>query len=235
MTTNDWYYTMGGQQQGPVPLEHLKQWLASGQIQPAELVWREGMPNWIAAQQVPELQGIAPAPIAGAQQAGFAGGASAPFSVNYYTPTQAAEYAGFWARFCAVFIDGLIVGVPFFLLGMLVNYSFGVQKNPPSPAHAAVSGFLQLANLVAGWLYEAMLISGPHQATLGKQALGIRVTDMNGQRISFGRSTGRYFAKILSGCTMLIGYIMAAFTERKQALHDMIASTLVLKGPPPQQ
>ena len=67
---NNWYYTMGGQQQGPAPLEHLKHWLTNGQLQPTELVWREGMPNWIAASQVPELQGIAPAASAAAA-AGF--------------------------------------------------------------------------------------------------------------------------------------------------------------------
>jgi uncharacterized RDD family membrane protein YckC len=59
-------------------------------------------------------------------------------------------------------------------------------------------------------------------------AIGIKVTDLNGNRISFGRATGRYFAKILSGMILMIGYIMAGFTEKKQALHDMIASCLVV-------
>jgi hypothetical protein len=83
---NNWYYTMGGQQQGPVPLDHLKHWLTGGQLQPTELVWREGMPNWIAASQVPELQGFAPA-TSGAAAAGFqqAGGTYAQ-PVNYQTP-----------------------------------------------------------------------------------------------------------------------------------------------------
>ncbi|MCI0556277.1 MAG: RDD family protein, partial [Anaerolineae bacterium] len=61
-----------------------------------------------------------------------------------------------------------------------------------------------------------------------KMALGIVVTDMNGNRISFGRATGRYFGKILSGLIIYIGYIMVAFTEKKQGLHDMMASCLVL-------
>ena len=67
---------------------------------------------------------------------------------------------------------------------------------------------------------------------MGKKALGIIVTDISGQRISFGRATGRYFAKQLSTIILLIGYIMAAFTEKKQALHDMMAGTLVIKKPP---
>jgi uncharacterized RDD family membrane protein YckC len=79
------------------------------------------------------------------------------------------------------------------------------------------------------WLYEAWLTSSEWQATLGKRALGIAVTGVDGSRISFARATGRYFAKWISAFIFGIGYIMAAFTERKQALHDMIADTLVIK------
>jgi uncharacterized RDD family membrane protein YckC len=70
--------------------------------------------------------------------------------------------------------------------------------------------------------------SSPLQATIGKLAVGLRVTDLQGQRISFGRATGRFFAKWLSGAILLIGYLMAGFTEKKQALHDRIAGCLVL-------
>ena len=83
--------------------------------------------------------------------------------------------------------------------------------------------------MVVSWLYFALLESSPKQATLGKMALGIKVTDLDGNRISFGRATGRFFAKIISGVILMIGYIMAAFTAKKQALHDIIASTLVIK------
>ena len=71
--------------------------------------------------------------------------------------------------------------------------------------------------------------SSVNQGTIGKMALNLKVTDLNGERISFGRATGRFFAKYISSITLLIGYIMAAFTERKQALHDMIAGTYVIK------
>ena len=79
----------------------------------------------------------------------------------------------------------------------------------------------------ANWIYEAVMESSSKQATLGKMALGLKVTDLEGRRISFARATGRHFAKLLSGMILLVGYIMAGFTERKQALHDMIAGTLV--------
>ena len=82
--------------------------------------------------------------------------------------------------------------------------------------------------LAIQWLYFALMESSKNQATLGKMALGLRVTDLNGNRISFGKATGRYFGKILSSMTLLIGYIMAAFTAKKQALHDFVAGTLVL-------
>ncbi len=82
----------------------------------------------------------------------------------------------------------------------------------------------------AGWIYEAAMESSSKQATVGKMALGLKVTDLEGRRISFPRATGRHFAKYVSGMALLIGYIMAGFTERKQALHDMIAGTLVVRS-----
>ena len=83
---------------------------------------------------------------------------------------------------------------------------------------------------VGNWLYFALMESSDHQATLGKMAIGIAVTNLNGQRITFARASGRYFAKMISSLiSFQIGYIMVGFTERKQALHDLIASCLVLK------
>ena len=78
-------------------------------------------------------------------------------------------------------------------------------------------------------IYFAFMESSARQATLGKQALGIIVTDLNGNRIYFGKATARYFGKFISGLILGIGYIMAGFTEKKQALHDMMARCLVVK------
>jgi len=85
-----------------------------------------------------------------------------------------------------------------------------------------------IISTVAQWLYFALMEASSNQGTLGKMAMGIKVTDTMGYPITFGRATGRYFGKILSGAILMIGYIMAAFTERKQALHDMMAGTLVV-------
>jgi len=84
--------------------------------------------------------------------------------------------------------------------------------------------------LFGSWLYEALLESSSYQATLGKMIFGMKVTDLNGHRISFGRATGRHFAKWLSTMILCIGYIMVGFTERKQGLHDLLAGTLVRRG-----
>jgi len=89
---------------------------------------------------------------------------------------------------------------------------------------------LATASLVLTWLYHALMESSEWQATLGKKALGLVVTDMAGQRVSFARSTGRHFGKIITNMVPLfIGYIMAGFTAKKQALHDMLAGCLVLR------
>jgi uncharacterized RDD family membrane protein YckC len=118
-------------------------------------------------------------------------------------------YAGFWRRFGAFAIDVLILLIPYLILRRL-----GVAGN--------------LVLFFGEWVYFAYQESSEAQATIGKRALGIIVTDEAGNRISFGRATGRYFAKIISALIILIGFIMIAFTRKKQGLHDMIAGTLVV-------
>jgi uncharacterized RDD family membrane protein YckC len=95
---------------------------------------------------------------------------------------------------------------------------------------AALTGTLALVNLVVNWLYFALMESSSWQATLGKRAVGVKVINEQGSRVSFITATIRYIGKIVSGAILLIGYIMAAFTAKKQALHDMIATTYVVKS-----
>jgi uncharacterized RDD family membrane protein YckC len=121
------------------------------------------------------------------------------------------EYAGFWKRFVAILIDAILLGI----IGGLLT--IGMEREASSSV-----------TTILGWLYYAGMESSSRQATVGKSVMGIYVTGLDGQRISFLRATGRYFAKFISALILLIGFIMAAFTERKQALHDIIASTLVL-------
>ena len=123
------------------------------------------------------------------------------------------EYGGFWVRVVAALIDGVLLAVVGFVLGLVL-----ADRSTES-----------LVSTVVGWLYYAGMESSARQATLGKTAMGLAVTDLSGGRISFLRATGRHFAKILSALILLIGFVMVAFTEKKQGLHDMIASTLVVK------
>jgi uncharacterized RDD family membrane protein YckC len=149
------------------------------------------------------------------------------------------QYAGFWRRFVAYLIDSIIIGIVscvvfipvFAILGIGIGFSAMEEEEAAGFLLAPLIGYMLFAGLVlavAEWLYFALMESSNRMATLGKMAIRIKVTDLNGNRISFGRATGRYFGKILSGMVLMIGYIMAGFTEKKQALHDMIASCLVV-------
>ena len=156
-------------------------------------------------------------------------------------PPQPApvQYAGFWRRFVAYLIDSIIVSIVSWIVFIPILAALGIGIGLSGMEEQEAAGFilapligyilfLGLVLAVAEWLYFALMESSNRMATLGKMAIGIKVTDLSGNRISFGRATGRYFGKILSGMIFMIGYIMAGFTEKKQALHDMIASCLVV-------
>ena len=153
------------------------------------------------------------------------------------------QFAAFWKRAVAFVIDAAIV-IPLFcllihtvniLLGLPVEYSpvlergISLKMTPYAEEHLVeivfLYSFLKLAVLIP---YFILLESSRLQATFGKLLVGIKVVDLSGKRISFARATGRFFAKILSGQVLLIGYWLAAFTERKQTLHDLLAGTLVV-------
>lgn len=142
-------------------------------------------------------------------------------------------YAGFWRRVAASLIDGLIMWGVNTVLGMVIGaVLFGAIYSSGGAASGAAVGLLAmiyLSNIVVNWLYFALMESSARQATVGKLALGLKVTDADHNRISFGRATGRYFGKIVSGILLCIGFMMAGWTEKKQALHDMMASTLVVQ------
>jgi uncharacterized RDD family membrane protein YckC len=137
-------------------------------------------------------------------------------------------YAGFWRRVAAWILDILVLGI----VTVPLNLAFG---DGPGSDSMGYSPEAQSISTALGWLYFALMESSTKQATLGKMALGITVTDLEGRRIGFGKATGRYFAKILSFLTIGIGFLMVAFTARKQGLHDILAGTLVVKGQAPSE
>ncbi len=121
-------------------------------------------------------------------------------------------YAGFWKRLAAFIIDTIIIIIASLIIEVIAGNSGGAR----------------LILLVGAWLYFALMESSKYQATLGKMVLGIKVADVHGNKLSFGRATGRYFGKILSELTIYAGFIMAGFTTHKQALHDLLTDAVVV-------
>jgi len=171
------------------------------------------------------------------------GGAAIPAYAGYAAVPR-VEYAGFWVRFLAWVIDNVVMGVGVVLILIPLIFLTGLRGfigefHPNEDMNDAgifmLIAFvfvLATASLVVTWLYHALMESSEWQATLGKKALGLVVTDMAGQRVSFGRATGRHFAKIITNLASFgigLGYLLAVFTEKKQALHDMLAGCLVLR------
>jgi len=150
-----------------------------------------------------------------------------------------AVYAGFWLRFVAWVIDLFLssaAAIPVALLGAIPYLFFAneAEGDPNEIMHgisAAYTAVYAFAVVSAGWFYFIIFECSKLQATPGKLALGLKVTDEHGDRITFPRSAARTASKILSTATMMIGYILAGLTPRKQALHDLIAGCLVIHAP----
>lgn len=155
-----------------------------------------------------------------------------------------SNYAGFWLRCVAFILDVVIIGIAqsFFIMPFLAALGLGFVSGADDmdfsdpdqaigmiAAAAALMGSYWLLATCIQILYFTLMESSKYQATIGKMTLGLIVTDLNGNKLDFSKALIRNLCKIISNVTMLIGYIMAGFTERKQALHDMIAGTLVVQ------
>jgi uncharacterized RDD family membrane protein YckC len=134
-------------------------------------------------------------------------------------------YAGFWKRFAALLIDMLVLVPLTAIFGGILGFLYGLSMAGTVEGAQFIG---QITGVLVPWIYHAAFESSDKQATPGKMVLGIKVVDMEGSRISFGRATGRHFAKIISSIILMIGYLMAAFTQKKQALHDIMAGCLVV-------
>ena len=170
--------------------------------------------------------------------AGFCSACGQPVSAGEpQTVARKVAYAGFWLRVMAWLVDSLVLVIPTLLAAALVVAFLGLELPPPEemtfgkmpPMRFFIP--MEATFLTVHWLYFALMESSSWQGTLGKRALSIGVSDLQGRRISFGRASGRFFGKAISGMTFLVGYAMAGFTARKQALHDILAECLVVKMP----
>lgn len=254
---SQWYYADAQRERhGPVEADILRDKFRRNELDLATLVWREGMSQWQPlSAMAEELQLLVQADAStgidlradyqaiedGTAIAKAAASAHSPYAAPASTGRGEAVvnggeivYAGFWKRVAAYFIDSLIVGMVGGVIAMVIGMVLGIGMAGLGSGDTMGAGFIAiqlLTNLISIGLsaaYYAGFHASSGKATLGKMAVGIKVVRSNGERITIARGIGRYFAAMLSGLILCIGYLMAAFTERKQGLHDMICDTLVV-------
>jgi uncharacterized RDD family membrane protein YckC len=254
----DWYFAEANQRLGPVSDSEFKAFQASGRIGPATLVWRSGMAEWQPLSAVDGAASAFSSPDGGfCTECGRAAGAGEllaygdsricatckdAFFQRVREQGVAASrgkgnyhFAGFWIRFLARFIDGLIQEVVYLPIGTICLRYAGLSgrglHQPPDGAEAlrifAGFGAFVLVEMLLNALYEGWFIS--HRGgTPGKLILGLQVIRPGGERVSFGRAVGRYFAFLLSYAIVWIGCIIAGFDSEKRSLHDRICDTRVI-------
>ena len=205
------YISREGERIGPYSLEEINRQLAAGTLIPQDLGWSESSPGW-----KPLLSFV------GVIVPGGASSTAVPTSLATPVTFGLPEYAGFWIRGWALMIDAVIVGTFALLIAMWLKFASAESVGP-----VALAPILQTLLV---WIYMPALWFSPMQATAGQRICRLRVVDaMDGGRITFMRGLLRVLGMTLSGLILGIGFLMAAFTERKRALHDIIAGTCVVK------
>jgi uncharacterized RDD family membrane protein YckC len=250
-----WYYAENNERRGPVEDAAFEGLVSAGTITPQTLVWKEGMAEWTAYGKIASSTAepaIAAPPTITPTSATMATGADLQpcrecgktfpveemisYEGRYVCPSckplffqkirEGAsiagdrEYAGFWIRFGAKFVDGILLNVVGRLLGMVI----GMIVPDPKVAVWVGAG----VGLLLGATYTIFFV-GKYGATLGKMACKLQIIRSDDTPMTFGRAAGRYFAEWLSGLTLGIGYIMAAFDPERRALHDRICDTRVIR------
>ena len=243
---SSWYFVKDGQRNGPIGREELDARIAEGAVDGDTLVWRVGMSAWLPAGTVPELglpPPLPPPPLPPGQPPVYPAWSTGPESASGAGATMAGErafeapgrlvFAGFWARFAAKLLDGVVL----YGIAMLVERAVAaLWFNGVVPVPPDWEGVLRMVlysgpiNTVIAVVYTVYFMAR-HEATPGKRILGLRVVRADGGRVGTGRVIGRYFAESISTIVFLAGYVMAAFDDEKRALHDYMCDTRVVKGP----
>jgi len=224
-----WHYAdRDRQQHGPVDEAELRRLFRAGAIRRDTLIWNPGLPQWQPLGGFANELGLLDA------DSPYAPPTAEVLRDDVVVRGGDVVYAGFWKRAAAYLIDSMIAGVVSGILGALVGGVMGaflLAGADPAGSTGSVVLIQVVSNLIGigiGVAYFAGFHSSASMATLGKMAIGIKVVRSSGERISFLRGLGRYFALFVSSITLGIGFFMAGFTERKRALHDMLCDTLVV-------
>lgn len=252
-----WFYTLNGQRQGPVTQAEFDKLIADGVIKSDSLVWREGMADWVSLAK--SRSGDPAANDADDTAACAVSGKRFPKRemIQYEGQWISAEhrdaffqriregvaqpgqftYGNFWPRFCAKFIDGMILGMSGVVINVVLgvimlgtaNYFTGAQRVAGTTTAILFQVISSLLGLLLGLAYAVFFIR-KYSATPGKMALGLKLVRPDGSQLGVGRIIGRHFAEWLSAMILLIGYIMAASDAERRALHDRICDTRVIKS-----
>jgi uncharacterized RDD family membrane protein YckC len=210
------YIEKNGEEIGPFSEDQVRAMLSAGTASPSDMMWYEGEPTWVSLAKLPGLSGVTPPCVS-------------PMRTPLINPqTPAVERPGFLRRLAGFIIDAVIIRGLLYLVNLVFDTVTGAldQTDPQNFPVLVLGSILEISTT---WLYYALLESSSKQATVGAMALGFFVTDLENKRISFARATVRCFGMILSVVTFGIGFLMCAFTEKKQCLHDMIAGCLMNK------
>jgi uncharacterized RDD family membrane protein YckC len=237
----DWYYSENGERRGPVPETALLELSREGKLPPDTLVWHEGWSDWRSLAQAgltAAETGSAPCVECGktfpvSEMINYEGSWICPACKPIFfqrvregaTISSHMAYGGFWIRFLAKFVDGIILQIA--NLGVrLVFLAGGGTSNPQW--QLAMTWLVLVISMTIAAVYSIFFV-GRFGATPGKMALRLRIVTADGGDVSYARATGRYFSEFLSSIILLFGYIMAAFDEEKRALHDRICDTRVIR------
>jgi uncharacterized RDD family membrane protein YckC len=238
----NWYYAQDSQRQGPFDDSAFAELVKNGHVTPDTLVWREDLSNWkpyrevVGGSAVSTAEGDAPCVECGrtfpkSEMVQYEGSWICPTCKPIFfqrvregvAPTAGMVYGGFWIRFLAKFVDGILLQLVSLAIRLLIGLVLSATEDP-------------VPFLIVNWICSVLLgasygtyFVGRFGATPGKMACRLRIVMADGAKVTYLRALGRHFAEILSSLTLGVGYIMAAFDEEKRSLHDRVCDTRVIR------
>ncbi len=251
-----WYYTENGEQRGPVTDAELQALAQAGRVDSETLVWREGQADWQPYRTVKPSPAGSPPPVNAATvgtevicaECGKLFPAGEVFQYNGLNVCAACkpiflqklregvkvgggmDYASFWLRFAAYFLDGIITGVAALVIGAVIGVVMGATMGVKSPGATIV---IELVAMVMGLLFRLAYFTffiGKFGATPGKMACKIKVVNGDGSPVSYAKAAGRFFGYIVSSLILCIGFLMMLWDDEKRTLHDRMCDTRVIKS-----